>query len=123
MFRGLDGWFARLKPLVNARYRNAKGFVTALQTLLCAALVITLLIRVRRPVSPWRALILLYVFVFWTAPIALAGSVSLYRSEALLLPAALLVPSLPRRAQVAFVVASVAVSVPMARLFFAGILV
>jgi hypothetical protein len=121
---GLDALFARLKPLVNARYRDAKGFVTALQTLLSLALMSAMASRARRFLQDERhSLILIYATAFWLAPLTLGGRLSLYRSEAILLPAALLVPALPFRLQVALVAAAVLISVPMGVLFFGSVLV
>jgi len=120
----LDTLGARLKPLVNARYRNAKGLVTALQTLLSTALVGILGYKGGRSLSSERtSLLLLYVVTFWMAPLIVGGNVSLYRSEALLLPAVILLPTLPRWLQFVLLVAAVLLSVPMAALFFRGILV
>ena len=68
-------------------------------------------------------LLLAYTLLFWAAPLTLGGQLSLYRTELLLLPAALLVLSLPKPLQRAFLVAAVAVSVPMDILFFRGVLV
>jgi hypothetical protein len=134
---GVDSLLSRLKPIVNPRYWNAKSVASALQTLLCASLVVSLVVdalkRLREerpdgePGTPLaeraRNLVLLYTLLFWAAPLTLGGQLSLYRSELLLLPAAFLVPSLPRRVQYGFLVAAVAVSVPMNVLFFRGVLV
>jgi hypothetical protein len=159
-----DALFARLKPLVNQRYRTALTFTTALQTLLSTALVVAALAMESRaapaggspaplpsaplpatplPATPLRAaprpsaptpaaprlpaerttLVLLCVAAFWLAPLVLGGNLSLYRAEALLLPAVLLVPAFPRRLQLSLLAAAVALSVPMAWLFFRSALV
>jgi hypothetical protein len=117
---GVENLLAHLKPLVNPRYRDFKGFVTSLQTLLCTALMVGLAIRARRSGNP---LLLLYVVAFWAAPLSLGGHLSFYRSEALLLPAAVLVPALPRALQISLLAAAVSISIPMSLLFFAGSLV
>ncbi len=120
----LDALGARLKPLVNRRYRDEKGVVTALQTLISTTLVVGLFLDgLRRRWSERSSLVLLYVAAFWLVPLAVGGRLSLYRSEALLLPAALLVPTLGRTLQLVLAVAAVALSVPMAWLFFRGVLV
>jgi hypothetical protein len=111
---GVDAFFSRLKPLVNARSRDAKGFVTAWQTLLTAILVALALCR--RQIS----LVAIYTAAFWIAPLLIGGPLSLYRSEALLLPAVLIVP---KRSQLAFMTLAIAVSIPMDVLFFRGVLV
>lgn len=155
---GVDSLFARLKPLVNPRYRNAKNVASALQTLLCASLVVSLavslwqshrtatgnggaeaaappraaaLARGRLPRPPARGalprpaqhLLLAYTLLFWATPLTLGGQLSLYRSELLLLPAALVVPSLPKPVQQGLLLAAVAISIPMDVLFFRGVLV
>ena len=118
-----DALFARLKPLVNSRYRDEKGLVTALQTLLCAALVVLVALRVRWRAGARDSLLALYVAVFWLAPLTLGGALSLYRAEALLLPAAALLPGAPRPVRAGFAAAAMALSIPMGVLFFRGILV
>jgi MFS family permease len=120
----LDTLGARLKPLVNPRYRDEKGFVTGLQTLLCGVLVVWLAVReLRQRWTERSSLVVLCVGAFWIAPLALGGRLSLYRSEALLLPVVLLLPGLPRSAQIVFLAAAIGLSVPMASMFFRGVLV
>jgi len=119
-----DALLARLKPLVNPRYRDLKRLVTALQTLLCALVVVVVAaLRLRRRAAVHEASLFLYVGLFWIAPLALGGALSLYRAEALLLPSAALVADAPRPVQAALAAAAVALSVPMGVLFFRGILV
>jgi hypothetical protein len=108
---GIDALLSRLKPLVNARYRDAKGLFGALQTLLVLAILVAVLRQKREPI------IKSYFVAFWAAPLVLGGHLSLYRAEALLMPAALLLPSVP------FAIACIAISVPMAALFFTNVLV
>lgn len=120
----LDTLFSRLKPLVNPRYRGEKGVVTGLQTLLVLGLVSALAANARRLWAEERArIIVYYTAVFWLVPLALGGQLSLYRSESLLLPCALLVPRLPRALQLSLAGAAVAIFVPMAVLFFRDVLV
>ena len=66
--------------------------------------------------TTWRSLL-------WLAPLTMGGNLSLYRSEALLLPAVFLVPALPRWLQISLLAAAVVLSIPMAALFFRGVLV
>jgi hypothetical protein len=120
---GVDSFLAHLKPLVNARYRDAKGFVTALQTLFCAVLAWSVFLRKRARAQGRETPALIYVAIFWLAPLCLGGRLSLYRSEALLLPAALLVPALPRGLQLTLCAAAVALFIPMSWLFFTNVLV
>ncbi len=122
----LDTLGARFKPLVNARFRNRNpgSVVTALQTLLSAVLISVLGYDGCRSLSSERtSLVLLYLAAFWLAPLTVGGNVSLYRSEALLLPAVLLLPSFPRWLQFGLLVVAVLLSIPMAALFFRDVLV
>lgn len=115
-----DTLFARLKPIVNRRYRSALTLTTALQTLLSTALVGSLLLR--KP-DDRTSLVLLCAGAFWLAPLVLGGHLSLHRSEALLLPLVLVFPALPRALQIAVLSTAIALSAPMAALFFRGSLV
>src|SRR5205823_1565546 len=120
----LDSLGARLKPLVNPRYRDEKGFVTGLQTLLSAVMVLLFASQELRRRWPERSsLVALCMGTFWMTPLMLGGRLSLYRSDALLLPAVLLFPALPRKVQLAFVGAAFALSFPMAAMFFRAVLV
>jgi Gpi18-like mannosyltransferase len=121
----LDTLFSRLKPIVNRRYRDAKGFVTALQTLLTTALMAMIGGRLRETVRTMRPpLPLVYLLAFWLTPLAMGGdSLSLYRSEALLLPAVFLVPAFSRRVQYGLLVLAIALTVAMTVLFLQSVLV
>jgi Gpi18-like mannosyltransferase len=121
----VDTLFSRLKPIVNRRYRDAKGFVTALQTLFTTALVAMIIVRLRETVRTLRPpLPLVYLLAFWLTPLVMGGnSLSLYRSEALLLPAVFLVPAFSRRAQYVLLVLAIALTVPMTVLFLQSVLV
>jgi hypothetical protein len=121
---GLDALLAHLKPLINPRYRSAKGIVTAVQTLLALGLVTSIGFRWRRLLaSPRDALLVIYTGVFWLAPLTLGGNLALHRSEALLLPATLLLPDFPRGFQGAALACAILLSFPMALLFFQKLLV
>ena len=115
-----DALFARLKPIVNARYRTSLTLTTALQTLLSTAMVWIALVR---RTSGRETLVLLCVAAFWLAPLVLGGNLSLYRAEALLLPVVLLVPAFPRPLQLLLAGWAVALSAPMASFFLRGALV
>lgn len=120
----LDTFFARFKPLVNPRYRDAKGVVSALQTVLTLAIVGAVVSGWRRLVaSPSGTLLLIMTLAWWAVPIALGGKLSLYRSEALLLPAVLALPPLSARALAGLTASAVAITGAMAVLFFRGVLV
>jgi hypothetical protein len=85
--------------------------------------VVLVALRVRWRAGARDALVALYVAVFWLAPLTLGGALSLYRAEALLLPAAALLPGAPRPIRAGFAAAALALSIPMGVLFFRGILV
>ena len=121
---GIDAFLARFKPLVNPRYRDAKGVVTAIQEVVATGLFGALAIHWRRLIaSPRNRLVLFYFAAFFGAPLMLGGRLAWYRSEALLFPIALVVPVLPRRLQLVFLGALVLVTLPMSALFFRGWLV
>lgn len=69
------------------------------------------------------SLILLYLGAFWLVPLTMGGTLSLYRSEAMLMPGVLLLPKLPRGMQIAFFGAAVILTIPMASMFFRRVLV
>jgi hypothetical protein len=95
-----------------------------LQTLLVSLWVLSILTSARsRSGDRMTSLLALYTVAFWLFPLSLGSSVSLYRSEATLLPSVLLAETLPRPALVAFAVAMVLVAWPMAVLFFRLLLV
>jgi hypothetical protein len=120
----LDSLLARLKPLINPRYRSFQTVVQALQTLLSATLVVWLLAKARTLSRELQsALFLCAVAVLWLFPLVVGGQLSLHRSEAMLLPAVLLAGHLPVRALWAFAAAATAIAVPMTYLFFRGSLV
>jgi hypothetical protein len=117
----LDTWLSRLKPLVNPRYRALDSVITALQSLLAGALIVWTLVAFWRGPQrrdPLRGLLALLSAALWTLPLLIGGQLSLYRAEAALLPAALLLPELPRRAQWGFVIGAALLAVPMGYLFF-----
>jgi hypothetical protein len=119
----LDTLGARLKGLVNPKYRDARSVVTGVQTALSTLLIATLAYQGgKRALSERNSLVLLYLAAFWLAPLTTGGQLSLYRSEVLLLPAVFLVPQLPRWFQLAAFAAAVLLSMPMAMLFFRGVL-
>jgi len=85
-FAPQDALFARLKPLVNPRYRNASTLATAAQTALVLALLAASLASFRR-----RPLLALYCCAYWLLPLCLGGRISLHRAEGLLMPMVALV--------------------------------
>lgn len=124
MGNALDTYLAHLKPIINGKYRDAKGFWTGLQTLLCLVIVFVACGMAARIRSSLAFLIAADVCAFWIAPLILGGRLSLYRSEALLMPAVVLVDLVPHRfRQEALAAVCVLLSIPMAALFFRQVLV
>jgi hypothetical protein len=121
-FDPLDAFLARLKPLVNARYRTAATLATAAQALFvfilaAASFVAALRARPSRPVA---SLALLYCGAYYALPLAVGGRVSLYRSESLLLPLVLFVPE---RFEAIAVALAAAIFLGVSAAFFAGTIV
>lgn len=114
-FAPLDTLFSRLKPLVNARYRTEASFAAGAQTLLVLAMMALGCLRFRA-----RRLVAAYCVAYWVFPLCVGGHLSLYRSEALLVP---LVALLPERARLPLLAAAVPVSFAISVAFFLGTLV
>jgi len=94
-----------------------------LQTLLVGVWVSILLTARFRLRDRVACLLGLYTVAFWLFPLLMGTGVSLYRSEATLLPSVLLAEGLPRPALALFLVAMSLVAWPMAVLFFRLLLV
>jgi hypothetical protein len=110
-----------LHPLLHGSpFHYVKG--PPLQTAVVTGLLLVLLLSAA---TQWRslgrrdALILLWAIVTWAVPLSQAA-LSIQRSQAALLPLAVLVPKLPRPLQIGLIVASVGVAVAMENLFFHG---
>ncbi len=114
-FAPLDTLFSRLKPLVNARYRNAASFAAGAQTLL-VLLMMALSVRHFRA----RPLVAAYCAAYWAFPLCVGGHLSLYRAEALLVP---VVALLPEGARLPLLAAAAPLSFAMSVAFFRGTLV
>ena len=69
--------------------------------------------------TTWR----LTLATYWLFPLLVGGQLSLYRSEALLLPAVWLLRRAPAVVLGVILVAAVVLAIPMARGFFQGALV
>jgi hypothetical protein len=96
--------------------------VKPLQSLFVALVGLCILVAVvvRRPRSLRAdALILLWALATWALPQSETG-LSRYRSQAALLPLAVLLPRLPRPLAIAFTVGAIALAIPMAVLFLEG---
>jgi len=114
----------RLVPLLVWRRAGGAEVAAACQTLLVLLLVGwagTEAIRSRA--EPTTALFGLTVVTYWLFPLLLGGRLSLYRAEALLLPAVWLLRRAPVPVLVVILAGAAAVAMPMARSFFQGTLV
>jgi hypothetical protein len=115
-------WLDVVKPLRHGV--DGLASVPAVEAAFVAALVAGLLAH-----SAWRArrvdslelLALAFALAVWLFPLSLQ-TVDIYRSDALLIPAALLVRRLPLPAAVGATAGAVALSVPMAEAFFVRVL-
>ena len=100
---------------------NVKGLQTLVVTAVLLAVVLHALAR-RRGLRRVDLLLLIWALVTWAVPLT-QGNISVQRSQAALAPIAVLVARLPRPLLVAAVCVVVAVSVPVARLYFDGLLI
>jgi hypothetical protein len=106
-----------------ARPWTGVGEGPALQTLFVAAwIVATLALAARRRVRP-DGLMATYALAFWLFPLCMGGHVSLYRSEATLLPTTLLARDMPRPVACLALGGAVFVAWAMAVLYFRLLLV
>jgi hypothetical protein len=100
---------------------NVKG----LQTLVVSAILLAVLahaaVRFKR-LTALDALLLIWALVTWAMPLT-QGNISVQRSQAALAPLAVLVARLPRPVLLVAVAAVVALSEPVARLYFDGRLI
>lgn len=103
----------------------ARGNAPALQTLLVAVVLVLVLVQLalrRRSATRLDLLLALWAVWTWVLPLT-ATHISVWRSEATLLPAAVLVARLPGAVAAVVTAAALAVSVPVALLYFHGQLV
>jgi drug/metabolite transporter (DMT)-like permease len=110
-----------LRPLVHGspfELAKAPAAQTAVVTLALLAVLVYAALR-RRSRDQYDGLLLLWAVVTWAMPLSQAA-VSIQRSQAALLPLAVLVRRLPRPLVIALVVAAVAVAVAMEKLFLQG---
>jgi hypothetical protein len=114
-FAPVDTLFSRLKPLVNAKYRDATSFTAAAQTLL-------VLVMIALSVKSWLAKpeIAAYSLAYWLFPLCVGGRLSLYRAESLLVPVVFL---LPERARIPLLAVAAPIAFAMSVAFFRGSLV
>jgi hypothetical protein len=95
----------------------------ALQTLFIAAWIVATLALAARRRERADVLVATYALVFWLFPLCLGGTVSLYRSEATLLPTTLLARDMPRPVACLALGGAVAVAWSMGVLYFRLLLV
>jgi len=102
---------------------QAIGEAPHFQTLLVSVWVCALLARVVAGRDRPAVLLALFTLAFWVFPLAMGRGISLYRSEATLMPSVLLLQGAPRTASVLALVGFVAIAWPMGVLFFRLLLV
>jgi hypothetical protein len=115
-------WADIVKPLRHGI--DGLASVPALEAAFVGALIILVLVHSawrRRRVSDLELLALAFVVAVWLFPLSLQ-TVSIYRSDALLIPAALLVRGLPLAVAAVATAGAIALSVPMAEAFFVRVL-
>jgi hypothetical protein len=100
---------------------NVKALQTLAVSALLLAILMTIVLRRARP-ARLELLFLLWAAVTWALPLS-QGNISVQRSQAALLPVAVLVARLPRPLLVVAIIAAVGLSIPVARLYFDGLLV
>jgi hypothetical protein len=117
IFNALILW-SRTQSLAS---ENVKALQTLAVSALLLAILLTIVLRRTRP-ARLELLFLLSAAVTWALPLS-QGNISVQRSQAALLPVAVLVARLPRPLLVVAIAATVALSIPVARLYFDGLLV
>ena len=112
----------RARPIAAGDWRLA---LPGVQGLLAAALVVALVAAaaLARDREPSDRLLAAHALLYWLFPLALGGGLSLYRAEALLLPAVPLARRLPLPLLAAFTAAAALLAPGMAALFYRGVLV
>lgn len=114
-------------PLRNVFHVSSLGMPESsvwigLQTGVTALLVVAIWFSLRRDRAKGDVLLAAVATSYWMLPHLLGASVSLYRSEALVFPLALLVPRLDRPARGAFLLVFGLLAFEMSRLYFTGTL-
>jgi hypothetical protein len=115
-------WADIVKPLGHGI--DGLASVPALEAAFVGALIILLLVHSawrRRRVSDLELLALAFAVAVWLFPLSLQ-MVDIYRSDALLIPAALLVRRLPLAVAAVATAGAIALSVPMGEAFFVRVL-
>ena len=117
-----SAWADVVKPLRHGIHGLAS--VPALEAAFVGALVVVLLVNSawrRRRMSELELLALAFAVAVWLFPLCFQ-TVDIYRSDALLIPAALLVRRLPLAVAGLATAAAIALSVPMGEAFFVRVL-
>jgi len=115
---------ARLAPLVRWRRAGSAQVAAACQTVLVLVVVGWAGAEaLRSRAEPTVALFGLTLGAYWLFPLLIGGQISLYRAEALLLPAVWLLRRAPAPVLGALLGGAILVAVPMGRAFFEGTLV
>jgi hypothetical protein len=123
--RPVEAFLAVVRPAFDGG-ADMRARTIAAQTLTVAALVLLGLAmawRQRSKPDPVRAWAVLATLAFWTFPLAMGRGVSLYRSEALVLPVLFLLVDLPPWALALLLTWLAVLAQAMGRLFFTGYLV
>ena len=121
----VDAYLAIVNPVFHAG-SDIRARTIGAQTLTVTALVLlglALAWRARRRPDPVRAWAVLATLAFWSFPLVVGRGVSLYRSEALVLPVLFLLVDLPPWALAVLLAWLAVLAQAMGRLFFTGYLV
>jgi hypothetical protein len=118
----LAAWLRDLEPLKGGIHgvHSAPSAEAAFVGLLVLGLIAAVALR-RRTVTSLELLSLLFAIGVWLFPLSL-GTVDVYRSDALLIVAALIIRRLPIAVATVVTASSAALSVPMAAAFFERVL-
>jgi hypothetical protein len=118
----LAAWLDAVKPLVQGH--TGRAAVPAMEAAAVGLLIVVLLVHAalkRRRLTDIEGLVLLLAVLVWLFPLSL-GTTDPYRSDALLLPAGLLVRRLPASLSLSVVAVAALLSMPMAAAFFDRVL-
>jgi hypothetical protein len=121
MARPLDAFLAVIDPAFHAvGHRHRMIAAQAITVAVLVALGLAMAWRRRRKPDATRAWAVVAALTFWLFPLLVGRGVSLYRSDALVLPVVLLLIELPWPALAALLIWLAVLAEQMARLFFLG---
>ena len=124
MARPLDAFVAVIDPAFHAvNHRHRMIAAQAITVAVLVALGVAMAWTRRRALGATRTWAVVAVLVFWIFPLLVGRGVSLYRSDALVLPVVLLLGELPAWMLGALVIWLAVLAEQMARLFFLGSLI